>query len=66
MVIELKFYPSPYGRSISIGEFEVDKESDADDLCEVYGREYNEEVFWEERSLFNEIKEGMEALKGKK
>ena len=70
MIVELKFYPSPRGRGITIGEFEVDKESDADDLCDLYSKEYKEEVFWteylQERSLFEEIKEGFDALKEKR
>lgn len=70
MIIELLFYPPPYGRSVTIGVFEVDKESDADDLCDLYSKEYKEEVFWteyiQERSLFEEIKEGFVALKEKK
>lgn len=70
MVVELLYYPPPYGRSISLGLVEVDKESDADDLCELYSKECKEEVFWteyvQERSLFEEIKEGFDALKEKK
>lgn len=68
MIVELLYYPPPYGRSISLGLFEADNESDADDLCELYSKEWGEEVFWteyvQERSLFEEIKEGFYALKG--
>lgn len=70
MIVELLYYPPPYGRSVSLGLFEVDKESDADDLCDLYSKEYKEEVFWteyvQERYLFEEIKEGFDALKEKK
>lgn len=69
MIIELLYYPPPFGRSVLVRMFEVDKESDADDLCELYSKECREEVFWteyvEERSLFEEIKEGFDALKEK-
>ena len=62
MIVELS-----YGRSISLGMFEVDKESDADDLCDLYSKTHKEDVFWteyvQERSLFEEIKEGFDALK---
>ena len=70
MIVELLFYPPPYGRSVTIGVVEVDKESDADDLCDLYSKTHKEEVFWieyvQERSLFEEIKEGFDALKEKK
>lgn len=70
MIIELLFHPPHYGRSISIGLFKVDKESDADDLCDIYSKGCEEEVFWteyaQERSLFEEIKEGFDMLKEKK
>ena len=46
MIIELLFYPPPYRRSVTIGVFEVDKESDADDLCDLYSKTHKEEVFW--------------------
>lgn len=58
MIIELLFYPPPYGRSVSIGMFEVDNGGDADNLCDLYSKEHKEEVFWteyvQERSLFEE------------
>lgn len=70
MIVELIYYPPPYGRSVLVGMFEVDKGSDADDLCELYSKECKEEVFWTEyensRSLFEEIKEGFDALKEKR
>lgn len=69
MIIELLFYTPPRGEVLLLGVFEVDKESDADDLCDLYSKTHKEEVFWtecvQERSLFEEIKEGFDALKEK-
>lgn len=57
MLIDIVFYPPPYGRSVLVGTFEVDKESDADDLCEMYSNQFKEEMNWVEVVTTKELPE---------